>query len=77
MERIWFNALACFATQVCAGFIFGFQVFGPSVAIQDGIYAGVWVVFALLLLWTHIKTSKSAAVLETLRLLRLSASTTV
>src|SRR5271170_6422340 len=36
------SALTCFTTQVCAGFIFVFQLLGRSVVLQEAAYVAVW-----------------------------------
>ena len=63
------SALTCFTTQVCAGFIFGFQVIGRSLVVQATTYVGLWVLLGSLLLWAHIKASNSLAVRDAQRLL--------
>jgi hypothetical protein len=65
------SALTCFTTQLCAGFIFVFQLVGRSVVLQEATYVGVWMLISVLVLWMHIKASKSPAVKETQRLLHL------
>jgi hypothetical protein len=66
------SALACYTTQVSAGFIFVFQVVGRSVVLQEATYIGVWMLLALLLLWVHIKTSNSEALRDAQRSLHLA-----
>lgn len=63
------SSLMCFTTQVCAGFIFGFQVIGRSLLVQETTYVGVWALLGLLLLLAHIKASNSPAVRDAQRLL--------
>lgn len=66
------SALTCFATQMCAGFIFVFQLVGRSVVLQEATYLGVWMLISVLVLWVHIKASKSPAVRDAQRLLHLT-----
>jgi hypothetical protein len=63
------SALTCFTTQVCAGMIFGFQIIGRSMVVEETTYLGVWVMVGALVLWAHIKASKSDAVRDAQRLL--------
>jgi len=65
------SAVMCFTTQVCAGFIFVFQLAGNSVVLQKVTYAGVWLLLSMLVLWVHMKLSNSPAVREAQRALRL------
>ena len=63
------SALTCFTTQVCAGFIFGFQIIGRSLMLQGASYVAVCVLLSALLLWSHIKAYNSPAVRDAQRLL--------
>jgi hypothetical protein len=65
------SALTCFTTQVCAGLIFVFQIVGRSVVSQEAAYVGVWMLISVVILWMHIKASKSPAVKNAQRLLHL------
>src|SRR5215469_18322399 len=65
------SALTCFTTQMCAGFIFVFQLAGRSVLLQEAIYVGVWMLIGVLVLWMHTKASNSPAVRNAQRLLHL------
>lgn len=62
---------ACFLTQVCAGFIFVFQVVGVSIVVHGATYAGMCLLFSLLVLWAHIKASNSSAIRDAQRSLQL------
>jgi hypothetical protein len=66
------SALTCYTTQVAAGFIFVFQVVGRSVVLQEATYISVWMLLALLLLWSHIKASYSEAIRDAQRSLHLA-----
>src|ERR1700722_9695582 len=55
------SALTCFTTQVCAGFIFVFQLVGRSVMLQGAAYLAICALLSAILLWSHIKASNSAA----------------
>ena len=66
------SAFACFATQVCAEFIFGLQVVGRSTDVQEATYVGMWLLLGIVLLCAHIRASNSDAVRDTQRLLRLT-----
>ena len=63
------SALTLFTTQACAGLIFGLQIIGRSLVVQETAYISVWVLLGVLLLWAHIKASNSAAVRDAQRLL--------
>ena len=63
------SALTFFTTQVCAGLIFGFQIIGRSLVVQETAYITGWVLLGVLLLWAHIKACNSAAVRDAQRLL--------
>jgi|SRR5580658_3255922 hypothetical protein len=65
------SASACFLTEVCAGLVFGFRVFGPSVVLQEAIYVGLWLLLSLLVLWAHIRASNSSAIRDAQRSLHL------
>ena len=69
------SAVTFFAIQVCAGFIFVFQVVGHSLLLKETAYVAVWLLLSILILWAHLKASDSHAVREAQRLLRLSAWT--
>jgi hypothetical protein len=66
------SALMLFATQLCAGFLFIFQVVGHSVVFQEITYVAVWLVLSMLILWVHLKASDSHAVRDVQRLLHLA-----
>ena len=63
------SALTCFTTQICGALIFGFQLIGNSLAVQETAYVGVWVLLSALLLWAHVKASDSPALRDARRLL--------
>jgi hypothetical protein len=63
------SAMTFVATQGCAEFIFGFQIVGHSLALQQTTYAAVWLLLSALLLWLHVKASNSAAVQDAQRVL--------
>jgi hypothetical protein len=63
------SAFTCFATQVCAGLIFGFQFVGPSLLVQGITYSGVCVLLSALLLIVHSKASRSSGIRDAQRLL--------
>jgi hypothetical protein len=65
------SAAMCFATRVCAGFVFVFHVVGHSVASEEVTYVAVWLVLSVLVLWVHMKASSSQAVLDAQRSLHL------
>jgi hypothetical protein len=69
---IFISALTCYTTQLCAGFIFVFQMFGRAVALQETIYICVWMLMAMLILWVHIRTSNSERIRDAQRSLRLA-----
>jgi hypothetical protein len=56
------SAVMCFTTQVCAVFVFVFQVVGDSVVWQEVIYVGVWLLLSMLALCVHVKLSDSPAI---------------
>lgn len=66
------SAAMFFATQVCAFFVFAFQLVGHSVVLQGVTYVGVWLVLSSLVLWVHMKASRSNAIRDAQRLLRLN-----
>jgi len=66
------SAVTFFATQICAGFIFAFQVVGRSLVVQKAAYGGVWMLLSVLLLWVHIKASNSDIIRDAQRRFRLS-----
>src|ERR1039458_3657267 len=61
------SAVMCFATQVCAGFVFGIQLLGNSVVLQKVAYVGVWLVLSTLVFWVHMRLSNSPAVRDAQR----------
>ena|SRR5215468_11189298 len=63
------SALTCFTTQVCGALIFGFQVIGRSLVVQETAYVGVWILLSALLLRAHVRASDSPAVRDARRLL--------
>ena len=63
------SAMTFFTTQACAGLIFGFEVVGRSVLLQQVTYAGVWLLLSAFLLWVHFKASNSPAVRDAQRAL--------
>src|SRR5205823_2845243 len=65
------SVLICFATQVCAFFIFAFQLVGQSVVLQEATYVGTWLLLSTLVLWAHMKASNSDVVRDAQRLLHL------
>jgi hypothetical protein len=62
----------CFATQVCAIFVFVFQLVGHSVVLQGVTYLVVWLLLSMLVLWVHMKASSSHAIRDAQPLLRLT-----
>ncbi len=69
------SVLAAFLTQVCAGFVFGFRVVGPSVVLQEATYVGLWLLLSMLVLSVHMKLSNSHALRDAQRLLRSADQT--
>lgn len=65
------SAVLYFTTQVCAGFVFIFQLVGNSVVLQKVTYLGVWLLLSMLILWVHMRLSDSPAVRDAQRSLRL------
>jgi hypothetical protein len=65
------SAAMCFATQVCAGFVFGFQLVGHSVLLQEVTYLFFWQLVSMIVLWVHIKASSSDAIRDAQRSLHL------
>jgi hypothetical protein len=49
------SAVMLFATQLCAGFLFVFQVVGNSVLVQEITYVAVWLALSMLILWVHLQ----------------------
>ena len=66
------SALTCFATQVCAGLIFVFQLVGRSVVLQEATYVGMWTLISILIWLLHMKVSNSPAVRDAQRQLHLA-----
>jgi len=66
------SVLICFATQVCAFFIFAFQLVGQSVVLQEVTYVGTWLLLSTLVLGAHMKASNSDVVRDAQRLLHLA-----
>jgi hypothetical protein len=69
------SAVMCFVTQVCAGFVFGLQVVGRSVLLQEATYAGIWLLLSMLVFALHMKASNSEAIRDAQRSLRLAHQT--
>jgi hypothetical protein len=69
------SAVMCFVTQVCAVFVFGLQLVGPSVLLQEVTYVGIWLMLSVLVFAVHMKASSSQAVRDTQRSLRLAHQT--
>jgi energy-converting hydrogenase Eha subunit A len=65
------SAGMCGATQVCAFFVFGFQLVGRSLVLQEATYLVVWLLLAMTVLWVHMKASNSRAIRDAQRLLHL------
>jgi hypothetical protein len=63
------SALTCFTTRVSAALIFVFQLAGRSVVLQEATYVSIWMLISVLVLWTHVKATKSPAVKDAQRLL--------
>ena len=61
------SAVAIYLTQLVAGFVFVFQVVGPTVVLQETTYVGSWLLLSLLVLCAHIKASNSNAIREAQR----------
>jgi hypothetical protein len=69
---IAFSAVSYLTIQVCAGFVFVFQLVGNSVALQKKVtYVGVWLLLSMLVLWVHMKLSNSPTVRDAQRSMRL------
>ena len=66
------SALMFYATQVCAFFVFAFQLVGHSVVLQEATYVVMWLLLSTLVLWAHVKASNSDAVRDAQRLLHLA-----
>lgn len=71
------SAAVYFTTQVCAGFVFVFQLVGNSVVLQGVTYVGVWLLLSMLVLWVHMKLSNFPAVRDAQRSLRLISDSQV
>jgi hypothetical protein len=67
------SAAMYYATQVCAFFVFAFQLVGHSVIFQEVTYVGVWLLLGMLVLWAYMKASNSHAIRDAQRLLRLAS----
>jgi hypothetical protein len=61
------SAAMFYATQVCAFFVFGFQLVGHSMVIQGVTYVGVWLLLIMLVFWVHMKASSSHAIRDAQR----------
>jgi hypothetical protein len=68
------SAAMCFATQVCAFFVFAFQLVGHSVVLQGVTYVVVWLLLSMLVLWIHMKASSSRAIRDAQRSLHLASA---
>jgi hypothetical protein len=68
------SALAFFATQLCADFIFAFRLVGRPVAAQETAYAGVCLLLGALFLWAHLRMPGSSVVRDAQRMLLLTDS---
>ncbi len=64
-------AVMCYTTGICAWFLFGFKVVGPSVVVEAVIYIGLCLLFDVLLFVVHVKASKSRTIQNAQRLLHL------
>jgi hypothetical protein len=64
-------AVVCFATGICAWFVFAFKPGGPSAVVEAGTYIGVCVLFSILLFAVHMKASNSRTIQNAQRLLHL------
>ena len=65
------SAVACFATQVCASFVFGLELVGRSLVVQEVIYVGTWLSLSALVLWAHITASNSQIIRDAQKSLHL------
>jgi len=65
------SAVMYFVTQVCAVFVFGLRLLGPSVVLQWVTYVVFWLLLSILALWGHMKASNSHAIREAQRSMRL------
>jgi len=65
------SAAMCWATQVCAFFVFAFQLVGRSVVLQEATYVVVWLLLTMTVLWVHMKAANSRAIHDAQRLLHL------
>jgi hypothetical protein len=65
------SAAMFWTTQVCAFFVFAFQLVGRSVVLQEATYTAVWLLLSMTILWVHIKASNSRAIRDAQRLLHL------
>jgi len=59
------SAVMFYATQVCAFFVFGFQLVGHSMVIQGVTYVGIWLLLSMLVFW--VKASSSHAIRDAQR----------
>jgi hypothetical protein len=71
------SAAMYWATQVCAFFLFAFQLVGRSVVLQEATYVVVLLLLTVTTLWVHMKASNSRAILDAQRLLHLTPQTQI
>jgi hypothetical protein len=66
------SAVTFYAIQVCAWFIFSFELVGHSLVLQETTYVAIWLLLSVFIFWAHLKASASHALPEAQQLLRLS-----
>lgn len=66
------SAVTFYAIQVCAGFIFTFELAGHSVVLQETTYVALWLLLSVFIFWAHVKACDSHAIRNAQRLLHLS-----
>ncbi len=66
------SAVTFYAIQVCAGFIFIFQVVGHSQVLQESTYVALWLLLSIFIFWAHLRACDSHAIRDAQRLLHLS-----
>ena len=60
------------ATQVCALFVFAFQLVGRAVVLQEATYVMILLLLTIAILWVHVKASNSRTILDAQRSLHLT-----
>lgn len=64
-------AVICYATGICAWFVFAFKLVGQSLVVEVVTYIGVCLVFSMLLFAVHMRASNSRSIQNAQRLLHL------